>query len=384
MLSMLCRWKKNHSTGALCHKVLMLLFTYCGLIIIMILMTTTPTVVCYVQSFRFLNNNLPITKTIMSSSRMKTMIMNAMITDTTTTLKPTSTINPFRQEGFGDIELPNFDDMFNKIKQVSPLAKSVIDGSNNNKGFSNTNDDNISKKSSKSGCGNSLPWKTVEAKTGNIVHEIQKVDMKPSPHQIDVPMIRFRSSMTGPCVGEYFGRYILDLEQRQKWDPQIESVEELHTIKDLDFANIIMGYGKYGDCIRMGIGHAVSKPAYGITSREQMFIYGLQEFDNGSCIIWGSELHEQYDYMMPGAVRHVRAKSHLFTATLVPTGDNTFDVEYLLQLEIGGNIPSWLTTSPIVSTVKVLFDIASNEFSKLEDNVIHEFHKAKRQVHEND
>lgn len=190
-------------------------------------------------------------------------------------------------------------------------------------------------------------------------------------------MIRFRSSLLGPCAGEYFGRYIMDLEERKKWDDQIANVQDIHTVEDIDSANIAMGFGAYGDCSRMGVGYALTKPSFGITPREQMFLYGLQDFADGACLIWGTELDEKYDYMLPQGERHTRSKSHLFSATLVPTGENSFDIEYVLQLEVGG-VPGWLTTSPIVSTVKNLFETTAREFGKAEGGIVREFIKAKQ------
>jgi hypothetical protein len=209
-----------------------------------------------------------------------------------------------------------------------------------------------------------------------VVHEIQKVDSFGGISA--APMLRFRSSLLGPCVGEYFGRYIMQLEERQKWDEQIANIKELHTVGDIESANIAMGYGMYGDCTRLGVGYAVTKPSFGITPREQMFLYGLQQFDDGSSVMWGTEMDEKYDYLLPEGQRHARAKTHLFSATLVPTSDNSFDVEYVLQLEIGGGVPSWLTTSPIVSTVKNLFDTASRDFGRAEGSLVREFMKAKQ------
>lgn len=61
----------------------------------------------------------------------------------------------------------------------------------------------------------------------------------------------------------------------------------------------------------------------------------------------------------------MRAKSHLFAATPTPTGNNTFDVEYVLQIEIGGATPQFLTTPFIIKTVKALFtvNVATVEFA---------------------
>jgi hypothetical protein len=275
--------------------------------------------------------------------------------------------NPFNNEGL-DIELPDFHKMFEKIQQASPLARSVINGWNDLRGFAALDD----KRSS-----DVLKWKTIEAKQGKTVHEIRKVDNFGGISS--APMLRFRSSLKGPCVGEYFGRYIMDLEQRKKWDDQIADVKEIHTVEDMDSANIAMGFGAYGDCSRLGVGYGQTKPAFGVTPREQMFLYGLQEFADGSCLIWGSELDEKYDYLLPPGQRHTRAKSHLFSATLVPTSENSFDVEYALQMEIGGNIPSFLTTSPIITTVKSLFATAAREFGKGIGGPVEQFLQSKKQ-----
>lgn len=189
--------------------------------------------------------------------------------------------------------------------------------------------------------------------------EIEKID-RFDGHS--APMLRFRSSLKGPLVGEFFGKLIMDLEERKKWDSQIEQVYEMYPVNDLDSANILMDYGKFGDCSRLGLGYAQTKKAMGITPREQLFLYGLQDFVDGSCLIWGTEVDERYNHLLPNGPRHTRAKSHLFSAALTPTGDDSFDVEYVLQMDIGGNIPSFLSMPKVVDTVKNLFKTAQKEF----------------------
>jgi hypothetical protein len=61
--------------------------------------------------------------------------------------------------------------------------------------------------------------------------------------------------------------------------------------------------------------------------------------------------------------RVTRAKSHLFSTTLVPTSESSFDVEYVLQLEIGGKIPIWLTTPIVTDSVKRMFKCAEGIYS---------------------
>ena len=256
----------------------------------------------------------------------------------------------------------DFDQLFNKIKDISPLARSVFSGQNNDgesRGFAAIDDTSMS----------NLNWKRVESKKQNTVHQIDRVD---NYNGLSVPLMRFRASLSGPCVGEYFGRFIMDLEARKTWDAQIAHVDELYPIdhKDLDNANIAMGFGRqYGDLTRMGIGYAQTKAAVGITSREQMFSYGLQDFADGSCVIWGQEMDERHNNLLPQGQRHTRSKSHIFSATMTPTSHDSFDVEYLLQLDIGGQIPLWLTTPIMIDTVKNLFKVAKDEFSGIGGNL---------------
>jgi hypothetical protein len=207
-----------------------------------------------------------------------------------------------------------------------------------------------------------LKWKRVESNKHDIVHQIDRLD-KFNGHS--APMLRFRSSIEGPAVGagEFFGKLIMDLEERKKWDAQIEDTHELYPINDLDSANIAMGFGKHGDCSRLGVGYGLSKASLGITPREQLFVYGLQDFADGSCLIWGTEMDKSCDYLLPDGPRHTKATPHLFSATLTPTSESSFDIEYILQMDIGGNVPKFLTTPVMIDTVKKLFSTAKKEFA---------------------
>jgi hypothetical protein len=251
------------------------------------------------------------------------------------------------------MDMPDFDEIFQKIQQVSPMARSVIEDNNAGQTVPSTDDRNLN-------------WKTVESNRGRTVQEIQKLEKFAG---IATPVFRFRSTLNGPPLGDFFGRYIIDLNERRKWDSQIENVHELHTIEDLDAVTEAMGRGQYGTSTRLGLGYGQTKAAFGITPREQMFIYGLQEFADGSSVLWGTELSEDYNHLFPPGKRHTRAKSHLFAATLKPTGNGSFDVEYVLQLDIGGAIPSFLTTPILIDTVKNLFDTAQKEFAGATDSL---------------
>lgn len=200
-----------------------------------------------------------------------------------------------------------------------------------------------------------LQWKNIEANKRKVVHQIQKIDQFQGH---PAPILRFRASLEGPCHGELFANFIMDLEQRKRWDSQIEQVYEIHPLKDLESANAAMGWGKFGDCCKLGIGYCQTKAGFGISPREQLTLCGIQNFDCGSTVVWGVEMEENHNHLFPDGERHTRAKSHIFSTTLTPTSPNTFDVEYVLQLEIGGNLPTWLTTPVMLDTIKKLFRTA--------------------------
>lgn len=204
-----------------------------------------------------------------------------------------------------------------------------------------------------------LRWKTIEERKDRLVHQIQKID---NFQGLPAPLVRFRSSLSGPCVGECFANFIMDIDERKKWDSQIEQVYEAYPIHDLDAANIAMGFGSYGDCSRLGIGYCQTKANLGISPREQLILCGIQNFSDGSCIVWGTEMEEWHNHLFPPGERHTRAKSHIFSTTLTPTSENSFDVEYALQLEVGGKLPTWCTTPILVDTIKKMFIHAQGFF----------------------
>ena len=169
--------------------------------------------------------------------------------------------------------------------------------------------------------------------------------------------------MKGPCHGMAFAYFIMNTDKRQMWDPQIESVCELYPIFDLDAANIAMGFGKFGDCKKLGVGYTKTKAhPIGISPREQLTLCGIQEMHDGSALIWGTELEDWHDHLMPAGERHARARSHLFSIALVPTGEDSFDAEYSLQLDFGGNLPHWMTAPLVLDSVKSMFGVAQPFF----------------------
>jgi hypothetical protein len=243
-----------------------------------------------------------------------------------------------------EIELPDFDTLFDRVQTASPLAKHVMEG--NSGGFESL-------------AGNdSLKWKKLENNERKTVHRIDKLD---SYQNIKTPLLRFRSSIKGPLIGERFSHFIMDLEERKKWDDACARNEEVYPIDDLDAVNTILGdEEKYGTCTRVGVGYTQTKQSI-ISPREQLIIGGMQEFQNGATMLWGTEMEEQHNYLLPEGQRHTRAKSHLFAATLAPTDDG-FDVEYLLQMDVGGGVPNFLATPALVDAIKKLFDHTKRYF----------------------
>jgi len=216
-----------------------------------------------------------------------------------------------------EIELPDLELLFDRVSMASPLAKLVMEG-NAVGGF-----DAIGVEHPE------LKWKKMEENKRKTVHRIDKADKF---QNIKTPLLRFRSSIKGPCIGERFSNFMMDLEERKKWDDQVANVEEIYPIEDLDAVNAILSnQDKYGTCTRVGVGYTQTKQGI-ISPREQLILGGMQEYENGATILWGTEMEEYHNHLLPPGQRHTRAKSHLFAATLAPTGPDSFDVEYLLQM----------------------------------------------------
>lgn len=264
-----------------------------------------------------------------------------------TVFQPTPTLQhkvPSRSDGV-DIELPNFDELFSRMKVVSPLLRNVVDRKSG--GLAAIDD------------STNLNWKRVESHKSGSVLSIDKIE---NYEGHPCPLVRFRSTIKGPCIGSVMANFIMNVDERKKWDDQIDEVYEIYPINDLDAANIAMDFGKYGDCSRLGVGYCRTKANFGIDSREQLTLCGCQDFDDGSCIVWGVEMEDWHNYMLPPCERHTRAKSHVFCTTMQPTSEGSFDVEYLLQLEVGGNLPQWLTTPVMVNSIKNMFRHATNVY----------------------
>jgi hypothetical protein len=194
---------------------------------------------------------------------------------------------------------------------------------------------------------------------------VQQIDKIDDFMNLDCPILRFRATLEGPCVGDVFADFIMNVNQRSQWDPAIDEVYEAYPIRDLDAANALMGFGKYGDCSRLGVGYCRTKKYLAVSAREQLTLCGIQHYESGATLIWGTEMADWHNDLLPSHCdRTTRSKSHLFCTTLVPCGENQFDVEYCLQIDIGGKLPSWITTPILVETIKGLFRHAKEYYGQ--------------------
>jgi hypothetical protein len=266
-----------------------------------------------------------------------------------------------------DIELPNFDELFDRIKEVSPLARQVIQQRKEKdvtrrRGLAALvvdDDDHHHHRAHEKSSGESLKWKLLEARPKRTLHRIEKID---NFKDMGSPMLRFRATISGPCLGMPLANFIMNLEDRQKWDQQIKDVYEIYTVQDLDAVNgKLLDVARYGQCNKMGIGYAETKSNFGIPPREQLTLCGVHDFvdeDDGTCLIWGAECPDWMDRLLPPSAddkRHTRARSHLFCITVVPAGPDRFDVEYILQMDTGGSLPHWLTNPVLINSIKSYF-----------------------------
>jgi len=278
---------------------------------------------------------------------------------------------PSKTEGV-EIELPDFDEFFGRVQAVSPLAKLVIQGGGTGEGGGFAKCDDTAPAGYK--------WKKVGGKKKDIVHAIERID---NFQNLGPPLLRWRASMEGPAHGLMMADFVMSVDRRQSWDPQIKDVVELYPINDLDAANIAMGFGKYGDCQKLGVGYTETNAhPIGISPREQLTLCGIQNFDDGSSLIWGTEMEDWHDHLLPsaksGETGLTRARSHLFSIAVMPTGENSFDAEYSLHLDFGGSLPHWMTAPIVIDATKKMFEVAQPFFNAGEGGELHEFLKEEK------
>jgi hypothetical protein len=291
-----------------------------------------------------------------------------------------------RSDGGVDVEMPDLAYVFDRILQVSPLARKVMTTT------TATKRDIVSPTSCEYDATPEHPWKLVESSP---LVRIDKIDSYQGK-SASAPLLRFRSTLEGPCLGECFASFVMDYDFRKQWDAQIDQVYEVHSVtRQLKEVQQHMMEAQrnlhhhnddevvnWGVCSRFGVGYCRTKASI-VSPREQLTMCGIQDFEDGSCLIWGVEMDQpRHEYLMPrdvngnGKKKLTRAKSHLFCTTLSPRPSNTstngrsssssspsFDVEYVLQLEIGGKIPSWISGPVVTENVKQLLRCASSFYA---------------------
>ena len=244
--------------------------------------------------------------------------------------------------------VPKFDILFDELQKVSPLFKQALDEEKPG-GLQAIDDD-----------ADYYKWKHMERNPKRLCSQIDKID---NFQDNGVPLIRVRSSLRGPAEQRSvcFSELVSTTELRQKWDATNKFVNTIHSAADLDEVNWIQG-DKYGELVTFGVGYVKTKQSV-VSPREQMTLCGVQDFPSGASVIWGVELPEDQDHLFPedSPQRVPRSTSHLFATTLVPTGEETFDVEYILQLDVGG-LPGWLLGPVVTETVKKMFRFAEKYF----------------------
>lgn len=219
-----------------------------------------------------------------------------------------STVSAAVPVGPGLDLLPDMHGLFETIQQASPLAKLVIEREQRNglvginAGWHNdrkriattkpkesqtslfhVDDDNNDNAMSR--------WKSIESNNRGS-RPITSIERWDRFQNVDAPLLRFRASLEGPCVADPLASLIMILEERSKWDIQIQDVYEAYAIKDLASANAAMGF-EYGNCYRLGVGYCRTKKNLGIDAREQLTLCGINQFADGSSMIWGVELPER-------------------------------------------------------------------------------------------
>jgi len=246
------------------------------------------------------------------------------------------------------LKVPKFDVLFDELQKVSPLVKQALH--EEKPGGIKAIDDGA----------DVYKWKNMEHHPNRLISQVDKID---NFQDNGVPLIRVRASLRGPSKkrGECFSALISTSELRHKWDATNNIVETIYSAADLDDIKRLQG-DEYGEPIMFGVGYVKTKQSI-VSPREQMTLCGLQNFPSGASVIWGVELEEDQNHLFPEdqPKRMPRSTSHLFVTTLIPTGEDTFDVEYVLQLDVGG-FPGWLLGPVITETVKKMFRFAEKYF----------------------
>jgi len=100
-----------------------------------------------------------------------------------------------------EIELPNLQLLFDRVSVASPLARLVMEGDSSTAGNC-VGFDAIDEAQQNP----EFKWRNVEANKRKTVHRIDKADRF---QNLKTPLLRFRSSIKGPCIGERFSHMIV-------------------------------------------------------------------------------------------------------------------------------------------------------------------------------
>lgn len=242
------------------------------------------------------------------------------------------------------LKVPKFDVLFDELEKVSPLVKQALHEEKPG-GIAAIDD-----------TADFYKWKNMERHPNRLVSQVDKID---NFQNNGVPLIRVRSSLRGPLKqkGIYFSELISTTELRQKYDATNKMVDTIYSAADLEYVKKFQG-DNYGEPALFGVGYVKTKQSI-VSPREQMTLCGVQNFPSGASMVWGVELEEDQDYLFPKdqPKRVPRSTSHLFAMTLIPTSEDTFDVEYVLQLDVGG-LPGWLVGPAVTETIKKMFRFA--------------------------
>ena len=246
------------------------------------------------------------------------------------------------------LKVPKFDVFFDQLEKVSPLVKQALH--DENPGGIKAIDD----------AADVYKWKNMERHPNRLIKQVDKID---NFQDKGVPLIRVRSSLRGPSKkrGVCFSELVSIQDLRHKWDATNNIVQTVYSAADLDDIKRLQG-DDYGEPVMFGVGYVKTKQSV-VSPREQLTLCGVQNFPSGASIVWGVELEEDQDNLFPAdqPKRVPRTTSHLFATTLIPTGEDTFDVEYVLQLDVGG-LPGWLLGPVVTDTVKKMFRFAEKYF----------------------
>ncbi len=67
--------------------------------------------------------------------------------------------------------------------------------------------------------------------------------------------------------------------------------------------------------------------------------------------------------------------SHLFSISLAPMGEDSFNTEYLLQMDFGWNIPHWMMVMLVLDSIKGMFLVVQPFFNAREGSNLDKFLK---------